>query len=46
MDIFESDAANLMEELLHSSHRVLEAGIWLIRHGYGKMAQGKRMIIL
>lgn len=38
MDIFESDAANLMEELLHSSHRVLEAGIWLIRHGYGKMA--------
>lgn len=38
MDIIEEDCIDPMEELLRSCHRVLEAGVWLIRNGYGRLA--------
>lgn len=37
MDIIEEEI-DPMEEILRSCHRVLEAGIWLVRNGYGRMA--------
>ena len=37
MDVLEEEI-DPMEEFLQVCRRVLEAGIWLIRNGYGRMA--------